>query len=129
MPYTIKLKNQSGEEVNYSSIEQLAVPLASGTDNAFFMARYGVTKPVSVNVTYYGGDYAANGVDYMCRISTGSTGMYVPSTVTVKIGGEVASVGTGYDYVKISDTEAIVKVNGAYITGDIYLLAEAVTPS
>jgi hypothetical protein len=124
MPYTVKLKNQSGEEVNYSSVEQVAVPLASGTGNAYFMARYAVTKAVSANITYYGGDYAANGVDYMCRISTGSTGKNVPESVTVKIGG-AAVANDAYVYTKISSTEAVVKVNGSYITGDINIAAEA----
>ena len=128
MPYTVKLKNQSGEEVNYSSIEQVAIPLASGTDNAYFMARYTVEKVVSANVTYDGGNNAANGVDYMCRISTGTSGKHLPSALTVKIGGTLASVGVAYDYTKISNTEATVKVKGEYITGDLYILAEAVTP-
>ena len=124
MPYTVKLKNQSGEEVNYSSVEQVAVPLASGTGNAYFMARYAVVKAVSANITYYGGDYAANGVDYMCHISTGTTGKNVPASITVKIGG-VAAANDAYVYTQISSTEAVVKVNGSYITGDINIAAEA----
>ncbi len=127
MPYTVKLKNQSGEEVNYSSVEQVAVPLASGTGNAYFTARYAVVNTVSANITYYGGDYAANGVDYMCRISTGSTGKNVPASITVKIGGAVAA-NDAYVYTKISSTEAVVLVNGSHITGDLNIAAEALTP-
>ena len=128
MPYTVKLKNQSGEEVNYSSIEQVSIPLASGTGNAYFMARYAVSKTASANITYNGGDYAANSVDYVCRISTGSTGKHVPASVTVKIGGNAAA-NNAYAYTKITDTEAVVKVIGSYITGDINITANAVTPS
>ena len=129
MPYTVKLKNQSGEEVNYSSVEQIAIPLVSGTGNAYFMARYSVNKSASANITYDGGDHAANGVDYMCRISTGSTGKHVPTSIEVKIDGKTATASTAYVYTKISNTEAVVKVNGSYITGTVYISAEAVTPS
>ena len=128
MPYTVKLKNQSGEEVNYSSVEQIAVPLASGTGNAHFMARYEVIKPASANITYYGGDAATYGVDYMCRISTGATGKRVPTSIEVKIDGQVITANFGYVYTKITDTEAVVQINGSYIIGNVYILAEAVTP-
>ena len=129
MPYNVKLKNQAGEEIVYSGIEQLAIPREMGTENAFFMARYNVTKPASANITYYGGDTAANSVDYMCRISTGATGKHVPTSISVKIDGKEATANVAYVYTKISNTEATVKVNGAYITGAITILAEAVTPS
>lgn len=128
MPYTVKLKNQSGEEVNYSEIEQLAIPLASGTDNAFFMARYNVTKANSPYINYDGGNYAANKVDYLCRVSSGS-GKHVPTNVTVKINGQTAANGNAYVYTRLTDTEAIIKLNGTHIIGDVYILAEAVTPS
>jgi hypothetical protein len=128
MPYTVKLKNQAGIEVNYSDIENVTIPLASGSGNATFMARYGVTKYASSNLTYDGGEYTANGVDYMCRMSTGSTGKYVPDSIKVKIGGTEAVAGLAYVYTKLTNLEAIVKVNGSYITGAIEIEAMAVTP-
>ena len=126
MSYTVKLKNQTGTEVNYSAIEQVAIPLANGTGNATFVAKYGVTKYASAYITYDGGDTAGNGVDYMCRISTGSTGKNVPDSVTLTIDGNNATANVGYVYTKVSNTEAIVKVNGSYITGAIGLTAVAV---
>lgn len=129
MPYTVKLKNQTGAEIPYSFIEQLAVPLASGAGNAVFVARYEVTKTLSTNITYEGGDFAAHGIDYMCRISTGSTGKNVPASILVTVGGNEINVGTGYTYTKLSDTEAFVKINGESITGNVTIVAVAVAPS
>lgn len=130
MAYTVKLKNQNGEEVNYNSIEQVSIPHASGTENVLFVATYDVTKIASLNITYDGGDKdanvkAANGVDYMCRISTGNTGKNVPDSITVNIGDSKATANEAYVYTKVSDTEAIVRVKGSYITGDITISAEA----
>lgn len=127
MAYTVKLKNQAGIEVNYNNVENVTIPLASGSGNAVFTARYDVTKIASAYITYDGGDNASNGVDYMCRISTGSTGKYVPDDATVKIGGKAATRNVGYVYTKLSNTEAVVSVRGSYITGAVELLAEAVT--
>ena len=129
MSYTVKLKNQTGTEVNYSAIEQVTIPLANGTGNATFVARYGVTKLIAAYITYDGGDYASNGVDYMCRISTGSTGKHVPNSIKVTIDNKDATASVAYVYTKLSDTEAVVKVNGSYITGAVGITAEAVTPS
>ena len=129
MAYTVKLKNQAGTEVKYSGIEQLSLPLASGNGTAPFMARYSVTKYASASITYDGGDYASNSVDYMCRISTGSTGKVVPASITVKIDGDVATANVEYVYTKLSNTDAIVKVNGSHITGTIEIEAVAATPS
>lgn len=129
MAYTVKLKNQAGIDMKYSDVENVTIPLASGSENAIFTARYNVVKPIAAYITYDGGDYASNGVDYMCRISTGDTGKNVPNQVLVTIGGEMVSVGSVYTYTKLTATEAFVKVNGSHITGDIRIVAEAVTPS
>lgn len=129
MGYSVKLKNKVGTEVNYGEIEQVTIPLASGKGNVTFAARYGVTRYTSANITYVGGDTATNSVDYMCLISTGSTGKHVPNSIVVKVGGNVVAVDSAYTYTKLSDTEAIVKVNGSNITGDIEIEAVAVTPS
>ena len=127
MARTVKLKNQAGLEVTYSNIEQVTIPLASGNGNATFVAEYHVSKVASTYITYIGGGYAANTVDYMCRISTGTTGKKVPDSVTLKIGESVATSGTHYTYTKLSDSEAVVSVLGAHITGDIVIEAVAVT--
>lgn len=127
MAYTVKLKNQAGIDVNYSDVETVTIPLASGNGNAAFFARYGVTKNAAVSITYDGGDYAANGVDYLCVISTGSTGKKVPNSIEVKIGGNIATENLAYTYSKLTDTIATVKVVGQYITGDIVLTAVAVS--
>lgn len=128
MPYTVKLKNQAGVDVNYSDVETVTIPLASGSGNAAFMARYGVTKLAAASITYNGGDYAANGVDYICLITTGTTGKRVPDSVTINIGGKVATVGLAYTYAKLTDTHAVIKVAGDYVTGNIEITAVAVTP-
>lgn len=129
MGYTVKLKNKVGTEVNYSSIEQVNLPLASGGGNATFMARYNVTKYASANISYVGGDSATNSTDYVCLLSTASTGKHVPDGIKLKIGNSEVVEGVTYVYTKLSDTEAIVKINGSYITGDIEIEAVAVTPS
>lgn len=125
MAYTVKLKNQAGIDVNYSDVETVTIPLASGSGNAAFFARYGVTKNAAVSITYSGGDYAANNVDYLCVISTGSTGKKVPGSITVKIGDKDATLNVAYTYSVLTDTIAVVKVVGQYITGDIVLTAVA----
>ena len=125
MPYTVKLKDQTGTEVTYSAIEQVSIPLASGSGNATFTARYSVAKTASANITYDGGDYASNGVDCLCRISTGSTGKGVPSSITVKINNKEVKAGEAYVYTKVSTSEAFVKVLGSYITGDVVIQAVA----
>ena len=126
MAYNVKLKNQTGTEVNYEAIEQVTIPLSSGMGNATFVARYDVTKVASAYITYYGGDTAGNGVDYTCCISTGGTGKNVPDSITLTIGGKDATANVAYVYTKVSNTEAVVKVNGSYITGAIGLTAVAV---
>ncbi len=126
MAYSVKLKNQTGTEVPYGSIEQVAIPLSSGSGNVTFLAAYTVSKTAVANITYDGGDTAANSVDYMCRISTGSTGKTVPTSISVSIGGSVATAGTAYTYTKLSSTEAIVKVKGSYITGAVTISANPV---
>ena len=128
MGYTVKLKNKVGTEVNYSEIEQVTVPLASGIGNATFVARYNVTRYTSANITYDGGDTATNSVDYMCRITTGATGNHVPDKITVKVGGKEATESVAYVYTKLSNTDAVVKVNGSYISGDIEIEAVAAIP-
>ena len=125
MAYTIKLKNQSGTEVTYNAVEQVAIPLSAGNGNAFFMARYGVSKTSSSNIAYEGGATAAHGVDYICRISRGSTSYKVPTNVSITIGGNVATANVAYTYTRISDAEAFVKINGTHITGDISITATA----
>jgi hypothetical protein len=90
------------------------------------LAAYSVSKTTAANITYDGGDTAAHSVDYMCRISTGSTGKSVPTNISIAIGGSVVTAGTAYTYTKLSSTEAIVKVKGSYITGDITIIATAV---
>lgn len=129
MPYTVKLKNQAGIDVNYSDIEIATIPLASGSGNAAFVARYGVTKLAAANITYNGGDYAAHSVGYICLITTGATGKHVPDKVTIKIGDRVATENLAYTYAKLTDTHAVIKVVGDYITGNIEITAVAVTPS
>lgn len=119
MAYNVKLKNQIGTEVNYASVEQVNIPLSSGTGEATFLAKYKVTKTAKANITYNGGDTAAYGVDYMCRI----TGSAVADSITVSVGGTVATVNTAYTYEKVSDTEAYVIVKGAYVTGDLVITA------
>ena len=119
MAYNIKLKNQIGTEVNYASVEQVNIPLSSGTGEATFLAKYKVTKTAKANITYIGGDAAAYGVDYMCRI----TGSAVADSVTVSVGGATAAQNTAYTYVKVSDTEAYVVVNGSFVTGDLVITA------
>ena len=127
MAYSVKLKNQMGTEVIYNSIEKVTIPLSAGTGDATFVARYYVTKTDSPNITYIGGGAAANSVDYVCHISTEGTGKKVPDTITVKIGGTVATIGTHYTYTKHSDTEATVFIVGSQITG--YIVIEAVAVS
>lgn len=125
MAYSVKLKNQSGTDVNYNAIEQVTIPLASGTGYAIFTARYGVSKTISRGISYVGGDTASNGVDYMCRI-TATGGAKVPNDVTIKIGDVEVEEALVYSYTKLTDTEAIVKINGTYITGLVTITAEAV---
>lgn len=127
MAYTVKLKNQAGIDVNYSDIETLTIPMASGSGNAVFMARYAVTKYAASNITYNGGDYAANGVDYLCVITTGETGKLVPDKIKVTIGGNTAEANLAYSYSKMTGNYSVVRVNGAYVTGDIVVEAVAVT--
>jgi hypothetical protein len=129
MAYTVKLKNQAGIDVNYSDVETVTIPFASGSGNAVFSARYGVTKNAAARIAYNGGDHAANGVDYICVISTNVEGYKVPDStgITVKIGGKDATVNLAWTYSKLSDTIAVVKVVGQYITGDIALTAVAVS--
>ena len=129
MGHAVKLKNKVGIEVNYSAIEQVNIPLTSGKGNATFVARYNVTRYASANITYVGGDSASNGTDYTCLISTNSTDKHAPDSIIVKVGGNEISAGSAYEYMKLSDTEALVKINGSYITGDIEIEAVAVVPS
>lgn len=126
MPYTVKLKDQTGTEITYSAIEQVSVPLASGSGNATFSARYNVVKVAASNITYDGGNYATHDTDYLCRISTGSTGKSVPSSISVKADGKELVSGEGYVYTKLSSSEAYVKIVGSYITGNIEIGAVAV---
>ena len=127
MAYTVKLKDQTGTEVAYSAIEQVSIPLASGSGNATFTARYEVMKAASANITYDGGDYASNGVDYICSISTGNTGKSVPDSITVRVNGQEIPTVEAYIYTKLSNSEAYVKIFGAYITGDITIAVAALT--
>ena len=127
MAYSVKLKNQMGTEVTYSSIEKVTIPLSAGTGDATFVAKYFVTKTPSPGITYIGGGSVANSVDYMCRISTGTTGKKVPTSITVKVGGTLLAGGTHYTYTRLSDTEASVGILGASITGDIVIEAVAVS--
>ena len=129
MAYTVKLKNQAGIDVNYSDIETVTIPLASGSGNAAFFARYSVTKSYSTGITYNGGDYASNGVDYLCVITTTVDGYKVPEStgISVKINGNDAEVNLAWQYYKLSDKVAAIKIVGQYITGDIVLSAEAAT--
>ena len=85
MAYTVKLKNQAGIDVNYSDIETVTIPLASGSGNAAFFARYSVTKSYSTGITYNGGDYASNGVDYLCVITTTVDGYKVPESTGISV--------------------------------------------
>ena len=129
MAYSVKLKNQSGTDVTYGAIEQVTIPLSTGTGNALFTARYNVTKndgSLEKMISYSGGDYASNGVDYMCRISIPED---APASVqggigegegTVLIGG-VEPSPDAYEYKQITNSEAILKIKGEYITGDIVL--------
>ena len=125
MAYTVKLKNQSGTEVTYSAVEQVAIPLSTGNGNAYFMARYDVSKTSSSNITYEGGTVAAHGVDYICRISCSSSSYKVPTSVSVTIGGTVATENVAYTYTRISNAKAFVRINGTYVTGDIVITAIA----
>ena len=129
MAYTVKLKNQAGIDVNYSDVETVTIPLASGSGNAAFFARYGVTKNAAARIEYNGGDHAANGVDYLCVISTNTDGWKVPEStdITVKIGDKDAEVNLAWTYYRLTDTIAVVRIAGQYITGDISLTAVAVT--
>jgi hypothetical protein len=130
MAYSVKLKNQEGTEINYSNVEQVSIPLASGNGDATFMARYDVGKYVSTNIDYDGGKHACNGVDYLCRIFiTGTTARNVPDSITVRIGSTEATANVAYVYTKLTDTQAVVKIHGACITGAIEIEAVAVTPS
>ena len=129
MGYPVKLKNKVGTEVNYTAIEQVTIPLVSGNGNATFVARYNVTRYTSANITYIGGDSATNGTDYTCLISTDGTGKHAPDSIRVKVGGNEITEGGAYEYHKLSDTEALVKINGSYITGDVEIEAVAVVPS
>lgn len=125
MAYTVKLKNQSGTEVTYSAVEQVAIPLSTGNGNAYFMAKYDVSKIASSNITYEGGEASAHGVDYICRISVGSTLYKVPNNISITIGGSVATENVAYTYTRLSDSEAFVSINGSSITGDIAITAIA----
>ena len=129
MAYSVKLKNQSGTDVTYGAIEQVTIPLSTGTGNALFTARYKVTMNYERGegkLAYSGGEYASNGVDYMCRI-------YLPDNAaasvqggigegegTVLIGG-VEPSPEAYEYTQIASKEAVLKIKGEYITGDIVL--------
>ena len=124
MAYSVKLKNQMGTEVTYSSIEKVTIPLSAGTGDATFVAKYYVTKVESPNITYTGGGSTANSIDYTCRISTGATGKKVPDDVSVKVDNTQLVKDRQYTYTKHSDTEATLFVPGTYITG--YLKIEAV---
>ena len=121
MSYTVKLKDQTGSEVTYNSIEQVAIPKASGNGNAHFVAQYSVTKTVLSGITYVGGDSAAHGVDYMCYI----TATAVPDAITVTIAGNALAVGSDYAYTKLNDGTAIINIYGSKITGDITITASA----
>ena len=123
MSYTVKLKDQTGTEVTYSAIEQVTIPLASGSGNATFTAQYNVSKVSVANVEYDGGGYAANGADYLCRISTGSSGKSLADSITVKVSGNELTKSEGYEYTKLSSSEAFVKIIGSYITGNIEIRA------
>ena len=131
MAYNVKLKNQLGTEVTYSSIETVAVPLASGTGSANFAAQYSVNKNDGTNIAYDGGTSAAYGVDYMCRIyiPSGVTGYKLPESITIKIDSATATAGVGYTYTKLSNTESYVKILGNKITGNITMVASAVKSS
>ena len=119
MSYSVKLKDQTGSEITYNSVEQVALPKSSGNGNAHFVAQYTVTKSVA-RVSYIaGGNMAANSVDYMCHL-TGN----VPEAVTVTIGGNVMTADD-YTYNKVGDTNAIVHIIGSSITGDIVITASA----
>lgn len=129
MSYSVKLKNQSGTEVAYTAIEQVTIPLASGTGYATFTARYGVTfshERGEGKLAYSGGEYASNGVDYMCRIylpegtAASVQGGIGEGEGTVLIGG-VEPSPDAYEYTQIASTEAVLKIKGEYITGDIVL--------
>ena len=123
MSYTVKLKDQTGTEVTYSAIEQVTIPLASGGGNAIFTAQYNVSKIAATNIEYDGGAYASHDVDYLCRISTGSSGKSLADSITVKVSGNELAKGEGYEYTKLSSSEAFVKIVGSYITGNIEIRA------
>lgn len=121
MPYSVKLKDQTGTEIIYNSVERVALPQASGSNNAEFMAKYSVTKSPNDGITYHGGDSAAHGVDYLCYIESTST---LSSTATVVIDSVQATAGTDYLYKVSADSKsAFIQIYGANITGKITITA------
>ena len=119
MPYSVKLKDQTGTEIIYTSVEQVSLPQVSGTTPAEFMAKYSVTKSPVDGITYKGGDTTAHGVDYLCYItSTGS----LATSVTVYIADVKVNVGDGYTYT-VNGNSALLYINGNKITGNILINA------
>lgn len=123
MPYSVKLKDQTGTEIIYNSVEQVSLPQASGTANAEFMAKYKAKAEGNTGEIYYGGDTAAHGVDYVCCLSHPSTPIDLKS---LKIGGvEAEKDAYKTDYFSgVGDSGCVImlKIYGEYITGDIDLL-------
>ena len=121
MPYSVKLKDQTGAEVIYKSVEKVLLPLDTGTGNAEFMAKYSVTKSPVETITYNGGDSAAHNVDYLCYITSTTT---LASSITVIIDGVIVNKDAAYTYTLNADSKsAILKINGASITGKITITA------
>ena len=117
MPYSVKLKDQTGTENVYNSVEQVSLPQSSGTTNAEFMAKYNVNASGNLGETYYGGNTAAHGVDYVCCIYSPDAPLDVKS---VKIGGyEVES--DAYNFESFGEVVTL-QIYGNKITGDIDIL-------
>jgi hypothetical protein len=125
MSYSIKLKNQTGTETPYNEIEEIVVPLTSGSGNATFAARYNVLLPNVNGVSCVGGETACYGCDYTAAVSIDETAV-LPEAVTVAIVGKALVQGEDYEYERISNSHAIVRVYGKSITGVVSL---TVTPS
>ena len=130
MSYSIKLKNQTGDEVIYNDVDQVALPLASGNGNAYYAAKYKVTLNAykangeSIGNHHYS-ENAAHGVDYSCLVF--KDGNYIDS-ITVTVGSKVyayysSSSLNNPDTLTIIDTESYnyIAIKGSVVTNDMII--------
>lgn len=126
MPYSVKLKDQTGAEVIYKSVEKVLLPLDTGTGNAEFMAKYNVKVSSSElqNITVTGGDSAAHNVDYVCFMAIAKALEYFSENIQVLVGNEtISSENYEYTIYDLSNISCgLLKIKGSAITGDITIV-------